>query len=104
MFGPSTAVFIKELGHRLKRVTGDNLSHHHLIKRLSVAVQREIVHQFWDLPGAETFHAFLLNFFYFCFSYSLRSITLYCIVLYCIVLYCKVFPHAIHLHLKPTFS
>ena len=26
VFGPATAVFIKELGHRLRRVTGDDLS------------------------------------------------------------------------------
>ena len=31
---------IKELGHRLRWVTGDDLSHHHLVQRLSVAIQR----------------------------------------------------------------
>ena len=41
VFGPDTAVFIKKLGHQLMWVTGDDLSNHHLVQRLSVAIQRE---------------------------------------------------------------
>ena len=32
--------FFHLLGHRLRRVTGDDLSRHHLVQRLSMAVQR----------------------------------------------------------------
>ena len=71
VFGPATAVFIKELGHRLRRVTGDDLSHHHLVHGCLWPYRGGIVHQFWGLPGAETLHAFLLYLLYFCFSYSL---------------------------------
>ena len=40
VFGPATAVFTKELGHQLRWVTGDDLSHHHLVQQLSMAIQR----------------------------------------------------------------
>ena len=40
VFGPATKAFVKELGHRLRQVTGDEMSHHHLVQRLSVAIQR----------------------------------------------------------------
>ena len=36
--GPETASFLKELS--LRQVSGDEDSHHHLLQRLSVAVQR----------------------------------------------------------------
>ena len=36
----ATKAFVKELGHRLRQVTGDEMSHHHLVQRLSVAIQR----------------------------------------------------------------
>ena len=42
VFGPATAVFIKELGHQLRRVTGDDISHHHLVQRLSIAIQKGV--------------------------------------------------------------
>ena len=40
MPGPETASFLKELSGRLRQVSGDEDSHHHLLQRLSVAVQR----------------------------------------------------------------
>ena len=39
-FGPETEAFIKELGRRLRQVTGDERSHQHLVQRLSIALQR----------------------------------------------------------------
>ena len=38
--GPETASFLKELSGRLRQVSGDEDSHHHLLQHLSVAVQR----------------------------------------------------------------
>ena len=40
VFGPQTLEFLKELGHRLSRVTGEEKSYIYLLQRLSVAVQR----------------------------------------------------------------
>ena len=40
VFGPQTATFLKDLGHRLAQVTGDKKSTTYLLQRLSVAVQR----------------------------------------------------------------
>ena len=40
MFGPRTTEFLKELGHRLRRVSGEANSFAYLTQRLSVAVQR----------------------------------------------------------------
>ena len=40
VFGPETEAFIKELGRRLRQVTGDERSHQHLVQRLSIALQR----------------------------------------------------------------
>ena len=40
VFGPRTATFLKDLGHRLAQVTGDKKSTTYLLQRLSVAVQR----------------------------------------------------------------
>ena len=39
-FGPQTLEFLKELGNRLSRVTGEVKSYIYLLQRLSVAVQR----------------------------------------------------------------
>ena len=38
--GPETASFLKELSGRLWQVSGDEDLYHHLLQRLSVAVQR----------------------------------------------------------------
>ena len=40
VFGPRTTEFLKELGHRLRRVSGEANSFAYLTQRLSVAVQR----------------------------------------------------------------
>jgi len=40
VFGPKSLLFVRELGRRLTRVTGDVRSPEHLLQRLSVAVQR----------------------------------------------------------------
>ena len=40
VFGPQTLEFLKELGNRLSRVTGEEKSYTYLLQRLSVAVQR----------------------------------------------------------------
>ena len=39
VFGPRTTEFLKELGHRLRRVSGEANSFAYLTQRLSVAVQ-----------------------------------------------------------------
>ena len=39
-FGPKTTEFLKELGHRLRQVSGEANSFAYLTQRLSVAVQR----------------------------------------------------------------
>ena len=63
MFGPATAVFIKELGHRLRWVTGDDLSHHHLVQRLSVAIRGNCA----SVLGSARSGDAPLNFFIFVF-------------------------------------
>ena len=40
VFGPKTTEFLKELGHRLRQVSGEANSFAYLTQRLSVAVQR----------------------------------------------------------------
>ncbi|KAL5502512.1 hypothetical protein EMCRGX_G009303 [Ephydatia muelleri] len=40
VYGPRTADFLKELGHRLRQVSGEASSFHYLAQRLSVAIQR----------------------------------------------------------------
>ena len=40
VLGPETVSFLKELSNRLRQVTGDEDTYHHLLQRLSVAVQR----------------------------------------------------------------
>ena len=40
VFGPRTTQFLKELGHRLRQVSGEANSYAYLTQRLSVAVQR----------------------------------------------------------------
>eukprot|EP00731_Ephydatia_muelleri_P014836 Em0008g556a len=40
VYGPRTANFLKELGHRLRQVSGEASSFHYLAQRLSVAIQR----------------------------------------------------------------
>ena len=40
VYGPRTADFLKELGHRLRQVSGEASSFHYLTQRLSVAIQR----------------------------------------------------------------
>ena len=40
-FGPRSLAFVKELGKRISRETGEVKSTHFLIQKLSVAVQRE---------------------------------------------------------------
>ena len=40
VFGPQTLEFLKELGNRLSRVTGEEKSYTYLLQRLTVAVQR----------------------------------------------------------------
>ena len=40
VFGPRTTEFLKELGHRLRQVSGEANSYAHLTERLSVAVQQ----------------------------------------------------------------
>ena len=40
VFGPRTTEFLKELGHRLRQVSGEANSYAYLTQRLSVAVQR----------------------------------------------------------------
>ena len=39
-FGPQTRAFLKDLGRRITRATGDERSHSYLIQRVSVAIQR----------------------------------------------------------------
>ena len=80
VFGPATAVFIKELGHRLRWVTGDDLSHHHLVQRLSVAVQR----------GKERRRSMSFCLICFIFVFLTAYIVLHCIII--IALYCIVLP------------
>ena len=40
VLGSETGAFVKELGRRLRQVTGNELSYQHLLQRLSIAVQR----------------------------------------------------------------
>ena len=40
VFGPRTTQFLKELGHRLRQVSGEANSYAYLTQRLSVAIQR----------------------------------------------------------------
>ena len=40
VFGPLTLEFLKDLGFRLKQVTGDDNSYTYLVQRLSVVIQR----------------------------------------------------------------
>ena len=40
VFGPKTKEFLKELGHRLRQVSGEANSYAYLTQRPSVAVQR----------------------------------------------------------------
>ena len=40
VFGPRTTQFLKELGHRLRLVSGEANSYAYLTQRLSVSVQR----------------------------------------------------------------
>ena len=40
VLGPDSMAFLKDLGHRLARVTGEDKSTAYLLQRLSVAVQR----------------------------------------------------------------
>ena len=40
VFGPRTTEFLKELGHRLRQVSGEANSYAYLTQRLSVAIQR----------------------------------------------------------------
>ena len=40
MFGPQAHTFLKELGQRLRDVSGDQLSYTYLVQRISVAFQR----------------------------------------------------------------
>ncbi|KAL5488580.1 hypothetical protein EMCRGX_G017546 [Ephydatia muelleri] len=40
VYGPRTADFLKELGYRLRQVSGEASSFHYLAQRLSVAIQR----------------------------------------------------------------
>eukprot|EP00731_Ephydatia_muelleri_P014934 Em0008g654a len=40
VYGPRTAGFLKELGHRLRQVSAEASSFHYLAQRLSVAIQR----------------------------------------------------------------
>eukprot|EP00731_Ephydatia_muelleri_P006326 Em0003g574a len=40
VYGPRTADFLKELGHRFRQVSGEASSFHYLAQRLSVAIQR----------------------------------------------------------------
>ena len=40
VLGPLTRTFLKELGHRLRRVSGEVRSRSYLLQRLSVSVQR----------------------------------------------------------------
>ena len=40
VFGPKSLLFVRELGRRIARVTGEVKSTNYLVQRLSVAVQR----------------------------------------------------------------
>ena len=40
VFGQEALAFLQELGHRLWVKTGESLSHHHLLQRIAVAMQR----------------------------------------------------------------
>ena len=40
VFGPLTRAFLKDLGRRITRATGEERSHSYLIQRISVAIQR----------------------------------------------------------------
>ena len=40
VFGPKTTEFLKELGHRLRQVSGEANSFAYLTQRLSIAIQR----------------------------------------------------------------
>ena len=40
VFGAETLSFLKDLGHRLHKTTGDSQSYQFLLQRLSVAIQR----------------------------------------------------------------
>ena len=42
-FGPETFTFLKELGYRVKRATGEKRSFSFLIQRMAVAIQRGTV-------------------------------------------------------------
>ena len=40
VFGPESKIFVRELGHRMEQVTGDPISRHYLLQRLSITIQR----------------------------------------------------------------
>ena len=46
-FGQEALTFLQELEHRLWMKTGEPLSHHHLLQRIAVAMQRGNTTQFW---------------------------------------------------------
>ena len=48
---PQSLEFLKELGQRLRQVSGESNSTTYLLQRLSVAVQREMQHLYWVLLG-----------------------------------------------------
>ena len=59
VFGPDTTSFLKELGQRLRQVTGDDNSHRYLIQHLSVAVQQGNSASVMGVPEAWTRRSFV---------------------------------------------
>ena len=50
VFGPEVRSFLSELGRRIREVSGEALSSHHLRQRIAVAVQRATLLQCWTRP------------------------------------------------------
>ena len=67
--GPRTRVFLKELGHRLRQVTGEVKCYTYLLQHLSVAIQRgntaSVLGTISHSANLEDFFSFLFFFFFF---------------------------------------
>ena len=70
--GPQSLAFLKDLGHRMRQVTGEERSLSYLLQRVSVAVQRAMLPQCWARLD--------------CLSRKLTSFlsSFFCFVLFCL--------------------
>ncbi len=72
VLGPKSKTFVKELGGRVARVTGDQKSFHYLLQRLSVAVQRGNAASVMGTMDSQTLSLETLTYYiiYFCTNYT----------------------------------